>query len=126
MAAGVTNLRPRITHKHSNRKLYMKPLPRNAYLSGRLTSQLRGENVTVTFKRLSCPVKICNNLVSELLSQRHSGRRRLRVEGRIAGSILNLETTVVTADKEWFSILDVEYEAKYDTSYEVACHIMPE
>jgi len=50
----------------------------------------------------------------------------LRVEGRIAGSILNLETTVVTADKEWFSILDVEYEAKYDTSYEVACHIMPE
>jgi len=80
MAAGVTNIRPRITHKHSSRKLYTKPLPRDAYLSGRLTSQLRGENVAVTFKRLSRAVKIRNKLVKRALVTR--AQQLTQVAGR--------------------------------------------
>jgi hypothetical protein len=98
MAAGVTNLRPRITHKHSSRKLYTKPLPRNAYLSGRMTSQLQVENVIVTFKRLSCEVKICNNLVKRALVT--TAQQSTQVAGRGDDSWECTESTVVTADKK--------------------------
>ena len=78
----------------------------------------------MTFRRLLCEVKICNNLVKRSLVT--TAQQSTLVAGRGEDSWEYIESTVVTADKEWFSILDVECEAKYDTSYEVACRIMPE
>ena len=53
-------------------------------------------------------------------------QQKTQVAHRRDDSCEYVKSTVVTADKGWFFILGVECEAEYHTSYEVACHIMPE